>query len=53
VERELPFRWTFFIGKNGRILYVEKEVQPREAGKQTLARLEELNIEPAKPKTKQ
>jgi peroxiredoxin Q/BCP len=49
--RELPFRWTFFIGKDGRILYIEKEVQPREAGEQILARLEQLKVEPAKQKT--
>jgi peroxiredoxin Q/BCP len=46
--RELPFRWTFFIGTDGKILYVEREVQPREAGKQILAKLGELNVEPAK-----
>jgi peroxiredoxin Q/BCP len=48
--RELPFRWTFFIGKDGRILYVDREVKPREAGKQILAKLEELKVAPAEKK---
>ena len=46
--RELPFRWTFFIGKDGKILYVEREVQPRDHGRQILAKLAELKVAPAK-----
>ncbi len=43
--RELPARWTFYIGKDGRILYVDKKVNPKTAGADVLARLEALGFE--------
>lgn len=43
--RELPARWTFYIGKDGRILYVDKQVNARTAGDDIVARLEALGLE--------
>ena len=47
-ERELPFRWTFYIGADGRILYVDKEVKPPTAGADVAARLKALGVPAAK-----
>lgn len=41
-ERKLPFRWTFYIGEDGRILYIDKEVKAADHGKDIAARLKEL-----------
>lgn len=37
-------RWTFYIGKDGKILYVDREVQPKSAGADTAARLASLGV---------
>lgn len=37
-------RWTFIIGKDGKILSVEKDVKPDTAGDDLVKRLEELGI---------
>jgi peroxiredoxin Q/BCP len=37
-------RWTFYIGKNGKILYIDKEVKVDTAGADIAARLAELGI---------
>lgn len=37
-------RWTFYIGKDGRILYIDKSVKVESAGPDIAARLEELGI---------
>jgi peroxiredoxin Q/BCP len=47
-ERELPFRWTFYIGGDGKILYVDKEVKPPTAGADVAARLKALGVPAAK-----
>jgi peroxiredoxin Q/BCP len=49
-ERAVPERWTFYIGKDGKILHVEKKVKAREHGPQVLATLKELGVEEAKKK---
>ena len=41
-------RHTFYIGADGKILYVDREVKPSSAGKDIAARLGELGIDPAK-----
>jgi peroxiredoxin Q/BCP len=37
-------RWTFFIGGNGRILFVDREVSPTSHGGDVLARVQELGM---------
>jgi len=43
-ERQLPRRWTFYIGGDGRILYVDKEVNATTAGAQVVERLAALDV---------
>ncbi|MGH7137570.1 MAG: redoxin domain-containing protein [Pirellulales bacterium] len=38
-------RWTFYIGKDGKVLYVDKDVKAAEHGKDIAKKLEELGIE--------
>ena len=40
----LAKRWTFYIGKDGRILYVDREVKPETAGADVAAKLAELGV---------
>jgi peroxiredoxin Q/BCP len=46
VDEDQPFasRWTFYIGVDGRILYIDKRVSPATAGKAVAAQLAELGI---------
>ena len=37
-------RWTFYIGADGRILFIDKSVKPATAGRDIAARLEALGI---------
>jgi peroxiredoxin Q/BCP len=37
-------RWTFFIGVDGRILAIDKEVHATSHGKDIAARLDELGV---------
>lgn len=41
----LANRWTFYIGKDGKILYIDKEVKPGEHGKDIAKKLAELGVE--------
>jgi peroxiredoxin Q/BCP len=43
-ERPVPERWTFFIGKDGRILHISKDVDTASHGAEIAAKLEELGI---------
>jgi peroxiredoxin Q/BCP len=43
-ERQVAQRWTFYIGTDGRILYVDRKVSPSTAGQDLVARLGELGI---------
>ena len=43
-ERQVAFRWTFYIGTDGKILHVEKQVSPATAGQDLAAKLGELGI---------
>lgn len=38
-------RWTFYIGKDGRILYIDQSVKPATAGADVAARLAALGVE--------
>jgi peroxiredoxin Q/BCP len=40
----VPKRWTFFIGKDGKVLYVDKDVKVASAGADIAARLGELGV---------
>jgi peroxiredoxin Q/BCP len=40
-------RWTFYIGKDGKILAVDKNVNPATSAQDMAARLGELGVEPA------
>lgn len=39
-----PARWTFYIGKDGKILEVDRSVSPRTAGADVAAKLAELGV---------
>ena len=47
-KRKVPFRWTFYIGKDGKILAIVKKVKTGSHGKDIAARLKELGVEAAK-----
>ena len=37
-------RWTFYIGLNGKILYIDRQVSPADAGKAIAQRLSQLGV---------
>jgi peroxiredoxin Q/BCP len=37
-------RWTFYIGTAGKILYIDKDVNPSTAGRDVAARLKALGV---------
>ncbi len=43
-ERPVPFRWTFIIGPDGKILKIDKEVQASRAGLDLVAHLTDLGV---------
>lgn len=43
-DRKVPFRWTYYIGKDGRILAIDKEVKPGNHGNDVASRLKELGV---------
>ncbi len=43
-ERELPRRWTFYIGPDGKILDIDKEVSAGSAGADVVAKLAALGV---------
>lgn len=46
VDQDQPYasRWTFFIGADGRILYIDKRVSPATHGRDVVQKLAELGI---------
>lgn len=46
VDEDQPFasRWTFYIGLDGRILFIDKQVSPTAHGKNVAAKLAELGV---------
>ena len=40
----LAKRWTFYIGKDGKVLYVDKDVKPDSAGEDVARKLAELGV---------
>ena len=45
----LANRWTFYIGKDGKILAIDKAIKPATSAEDMAAKLGELKVEPAKP----
>jgi thioredoxin-dependent peroxiredoxin len=43
-QRQVPERWTFYIGKDGKILYVDKAVKHASHGADIAAKLKELGL---------
>ena len=43
-ERQFAQRWTFYIGVDGKILFIDKKVSPATAGQDLAAKLGELGI---------
>ena len=43
--REVPERWTFYIGKDGKILFIDRQVRAQSAGEDVAKRLKELNLQ--------
>jgi peroxiredoxin Q/BCP len=43
--RKFPQRWTFFIGKDGKILFIDKGVSPRNHGEDVADKLGELDVD--------
>jgi peroxiredoxin Q/BCP len=37
-------RWTFYIGPDGKILFIDKQVVPAKAGEAIVAKLQELKV---------
>ena len=46
VDEDQPFasRWTFYIGLDGRIMHIDKRVNPATQGKMIAAKLSELGV---------
>jgi peroxiredoxin Q/BCP len=46
VDEDQPYasRWTFYIGRDGKVLHVDKQVSPASQGKAIAAKLAELGI---------
>ncbi len=43
-DRTTAARWTFYIGKDGKILYIDKAVSPAAHGKDVVERLKALGV---------
>ena len=44
-QRNMASRWTFYIGRDGNILFIDREVEAGSHGGAIAARLEELGVE--------
>jgi peroxiredoxin Q/BCP len=44
-DQSYAVRWTFYIGVDGKILYIDKAVSPATAGQKIVERLAELGVE--------
>ncbi len=47
-ERQFAMRYTFYIGPDGKILFIDKAVKPQTAGEAVVAKLEELGVKKKK-----
>jgi thioredoxin-dependent peroxiredoxin len=46
--RGMSNRWTFYIGKDGKILAIDKAVKPATSAEDMVAKLAELQVEPSR-----
>ena len=44
----LANRWTFYVGPDGKITAIDKQVRPASSGEDIVAKLKELKVPPAK-----
>jgi len=49
-ERQFAQRWTFYIGVDGRILFIDKKISVSTAGADVAAKLAELGVARSKKK---
>jgi peroxiredoxin Q/BCP len=47
-KKKYPSRWTIYIGKDGKILYIDKKVEVKSHGDDIAKKLKELKVEAAK-----
>ena len=45
---EVANRWTFYIGRDGKILDIDRKVNPARSGEDIVAHLKSLNVPPAR-----
>jgi peroxiredoxin Q/BCP len=43
-DKPFASRWTFYIGPDGKILYIDRQVKPGTAGEDLVAKLQELGV---------
>jgi peroxiredoxin Q/BCP len=43
-QRPLAYRWTYYIGPDGRILAIDTKVSPKTAGEDVVKHLDELKV---------
>jgi len=43
-QHPLAYRWTYYIGPDGKILFIDKQVHPATSGEDIVAKLKELGI---------
>jgi len=51
-DRQFAQRWTFYIGPDGKIAAIDKDVKPATAGETVVAKLTELGVKKAKKPSK-
>jgi peroxiredoxin Q/BCP len=46
IAPDKPFasRWTFYIGPDGKILFIDRQVKPGTAGEDLVSKLQELGV---------
>lgn len=49
--RKFPQRWTYYIGKNGKILHIDKKVKTRSHGADIAKQLKKLGVAAKKKKS--
>jgi len=48
-DRQFASRWTFYIGPDGKIQHIDKQVKPATSGEEVVARLKELGVPERRP----
>jgi len=43
-QRQFASRWTYYIGPDGKILFIDKAVKPATSGEDIVAKLKELGV---------